>query len=111
MDATQLSPLDQIRLAEAEITRKIAAAREFAEQVAAKARLDATACLNQSREDGQHAGQTRYREIITGGEEEASALIAQGQQQAENLRRRGDARMQLAIQSVVNIIIDQEGDA
>ncbi len=64
----QFSPLDQIRQTEAEITRKIAAAREAAEQVVVKARLDASVIKKQALEDGNREGQSQYREILIRGE-------------------------------------------
>jgi vacuolar-type H+-ATPase subunit H len=111
VEPTQLSPLDQIRHTEAEITRRIAAARETADQVVAKARAEAASQKNQSREDGQCEGQARYREIISRGEEEASALIVQAHSQAESLRRKREAHLETAVRSVIHLIIGQEGEA
>jgi vacuolar-type H+-ATPase subunit H len=105
VDPIQLSPLDQIRQTEAEITRKIVAIREAAEQIVAKARLDAVSLKNQSCENGQRQGQSRGQEILSSAEEEARAIIAQAHAQAENLRRKGEARMETAVRSVMDLII------
>ncbi len=110
VDAIQLSPLDQIRRTEAEVTRLIAAARESAEQAVAKSRAEATELKNQARVDGQFEGQAKYREIISKGEEEASALLVQAQRQADFLHRKGEACLKEAVQSVVNMIVDFKGD-
>jgi vacuolar-type H+-ATPase subunit H len=111
VDPIQLSPLDQIRQTEAEVTRRLAAAREAAEQIVAKARLDAASLMNQTREEGQREGQARSREILSRGEEEARALITQAHSQAESLRRKGEGRMESVVRSVFYLIIGQEGDA
>ncbi len=110
VNPAQLSPLDQIRQTEAEITRKIAAAREAAEQVVVKARLDAYALKKQALEDGNREGQARYREILLRGEEEAKALTVQAHSTADNLRRKGEAYMEIAVRSAVELVIGQEGD-
>ncbi len=110
MDAMQLSPLDQIRHTEAEVTRLIAVARGSAEQAVAKARADAAELKNQAHVDGQYQGQAKYREIISQGEEEASALLVHAQQQADHLHWKGEACLEVAVQSVVNMIINDEGD-
>jgi vacuolar-type H+-ATPase subunit H len=110
VDSTQLSPLDMVRQTEAEITRKIAAAREAAEQIVTKAHRDAAILKNQSREEGQREGKARCREIISRAEEEAGALVVQAQSQAENMRRKGDTNMETAVRNVITLIIGLEGD-
>jgi vacuolar-type H+-ATPase subunit H len=111
LDPIRLSPLDQIRQTEAEITRKVAAAREAAEQVVVKARLDAAALKQQAREEGQREGQARCREITARAEEEAHALVVQAHAQADQLRRKGEALMDTAVRGVIELIIGQEGEA
>jgi vacuolar-type H+-ATPase subunit H len=106
---TPFSPLDQIRQAEAENIRKIAAARESAEQVVVKARLDADLLKKQALEEGNREGQARYREILLRREEEAKALVVQAHSTAEKLRRKGEASMDIAVRSAVELIIGLEG--
>lgn len=48
VNENELSPLDQIRQTEAEVTRRIAAAREAAELNVVKARTEATHLKNQA---------------------------------------------------------------
>ncbi len=110
MNPSQLSPLDQIRQAEAENIRKIAAAREAAEQIVLKARMDAARLKEQAVEEGRREGQARNREILLKGEEEARALISRAHSMAEKLRRNGEARMDYAVRSAVNLVIGQEGE-
>lgn len=110
---TELSPLDQIRLAEAEITRKVVAAREDSERRLADARVQATRIKRQARESGTHAGKIQYKEIVARAEEEARAITAHGQNQAENLHQKGRSRMELAVEYAVSIVLglDKDGRA
>jgi len=105
----ELSPLDQIRQAEAEITRKNVAAREQAERAIAKAHERATLLKKQAYESGTRDGQIRYKEIVSKAEEEAHAIVELAHNQATELRRREQARMEPAIQEAVSIILSLKG--
>ena len=102
---SQLSLLDQIWQTEAEVTRRIAATREKGEQILENARKQAADHKRQASQTGLKEGQARYREIIAAAEEEATALIAEAHERAEKIRRRGQQRMNLAVNLVVNIVI------
>lgn len=102
----ELTPLDQIRHAEAEIARRVAAAREAAERTIAEAHAQAAAIKQEAREKGRHEGEIRYRDILNRAEEQSRAIIAQGQRDAEQLRRRGNERMHSAIHHAISIIIN-----
>lgn len=107
--ATGLSPLDQIRLAEAEITRKVVTAREAAEHARAEARAQVTLLKKQAHDSGIREGQIRYKEIVSGAEEEARAIVEHAHNQADELRRKGEVRMEAAIQEVTRIVLCLEG--
>ena len=100
-----LSPLDQIRLCEAEVTRRIAAARQAGEESLAKARSDAASLKKQAKERGLRKGQVQYREVVSGAEEEAQALVARAQVRASELLNRGDQRIEMAVQKAVEFVV------
>jgi vacuolar-type H+-ATPase subunit H len=110
VNENELSPLDQIRQTEAEVTRRIAAAREAAELNVVKARTEATHLKNQAREAGNREGQIHYKEIITGAGEEAEAIIKQARRRAEDMRRKGHQRMPIAVKQAMAIIIGADED-
>ena len=102
------SPLDQIRQAEAEGTRRVAAAHRAAEATAQKAQAQAEGIKRHACETGQREGQAQYREIISRAEEEARALVAQARRRAGILRRQGDLCMDDFVCRAVEIVIGQE---
>ncbi len=85
----RLSPLDQIRLAEAEVTRKVIAAREQAEQNINEALQQAALLKKQAQQAGSRKGQLRYKEIVRQAEEEGRLLVEHARLQAAEMRRRG----------------------
>ena len=104
-----LSPLDQIRMVEAEITRRIIAARESSERHIADARAQAALIKKQARETGERAGQIRYKEIIARAEEQAKVILAQAHHEADNLSRKGQSRMERAIEEALDVVLGVEG--
>lgn len=109
ISANGLSPLDQIRLAEAEITRKIAVARETSERAAGEARAQAARLKKEAREAGSREGQIRYKEIVSKAEEEARGIVAHAHNQASELKRKGQVRMEAAIQEAIGIVLGLRG--
>lgn len=107
--ADGLSPLDQIRLAEAEITRKVVTARESSEQNAANVRAQSALLKKQAGETGEHEGQIRYKEIIAKAEEQVELIIAQAHNEADDLRRKGQTRMEWVVNEALNIILGLKG--
>jgi vacuolar-type H+-ATPase subunit H len=107
---TGLSPLDQIRQTEAEVTRQIAAARERTELDVAKVGTQAREIINEARQSGRSEGQARYREIISKAEEDAHVMIALANKQAEDLHRKGDRLLDTAMCLAVNIILGEEDE-
>lgn len=103
--SVELSPLDQIRLVEAEITRKIVTAREASERNLMEARAQAALIKKQAHESGEHEGQIRYKGIVSEAEEEAQTIIQHAHNQATDLNQKGSARMELAVQESVRIVL------
>lgn len=110
ISVNDLSLLDQIRLVEAEITRKIVAAREMSVQRAANARVEAALLKKQAEEKGEREGQIRYKEIVAKAEEQAQAILSQAHHEADALRRTGEARMEQAVHDALNIVLGMKGD-
>lgn len=109
ISANELSPLDQIRLVETEVTRKIVTAREASESRVVETRTQAALLKKQSREAGEHKGQLRYKEIIAESEEEAHAMVVHAHSQADELHQKGYIRTELAIQEAVRIVLGTKG--
>ena len=109
----QLSPLDQVRLAEANVTRMVAAALENNEHTLMEAKAQAKLLMDEARQNGEREGRNQYREIISGAEEEARAVRAVAVHRAEELRKKGNRRMNIAVHRVINIItgMEEEGEA
>ena len=107
---SNLSPLDQIRQVEAETVRQIAAAREASEHGINEARRQVKVILEQASESGRQRGMNRYKQIITGAEEEALAIVSQAHDQANLLRHQGKHQMSTAVHQAVNLIIGLELD-
>jgi hypothetical protein len=104
-----LSPLDQIRLAESEITRKIITAREACESAVAEERLHANLLKKQAHESGIRAGLIRHEEIVSQAEEEARGMVQHARSQADELRRKGQARREEAIREALDIVLGVKG--
>lgn len=105
-----LSPLDQIWQTEAEVTRRVAAARDKAERTLLEAQAQARQLKNQAIEEGRHQGQALYKDIISAAEEEARVITEQANFQAEELRRKGNERMDRAVRLAMNIVIGLQGE-
>jgi vacuolar-type H+-ATPase subunit H len=107
---TELSPLDQIWQTEAEITGRVAAAREEAKQIVREAQSQALRIKIQARETGRCRGQTEFRKIVTQAEEEARKILSEAQSQAEDLQIKGQHHMCEAEKMAVRIILGLEMD-
>lgn len=104
-----LSPLDQIRLVEAEITRKIIAAREISDRALAEARARVMLIKKQALESGTRDGRIHFKEAISKAEEEARAMVEHAHNQAADLRQNGQTRMEAAIQEATGIVLGLKG--
>jgi vacuolar-type H+-ATPase subunit H len=105
---THLSPLDQIRQTEAEMTRKVVQARELAGKTVQEARNQADIILEQARTAGENEGHARYKEIIKKSEDEATALVAESRQQTDGLRKTGKVHMEALVGRIVKFITGME---
>jgi len=107
--ADELSPLDQIRLVEAEIMRRVITAREASEHSAADARAQGSLIKKQAEEKGKREGQISYKETIAKAEEQAKVIIAQAEHESEFLRGNGLVRMEQAVNEALGIILGMKG--
>jgi hypothetical protein len=104
-----LSPLDQIRLVEAEIARRTATARALADEHIGEARNQAELLKKQARETGEKAGLVRYKDIVATAEAQAEMILAQAEHETEDLRRKGRSRMERAFVQAMNIVLGEKG--
>jgi vacuolar-type H+-ATPase subunit H len=100
-----LAPLDQIRHTETEVAGAIAAARQAAEQIVANAHAEATSLRHQAREEGIREGQARYKATVTQSEEQARVILDNAQHRAQELRRKGQKRMNGGVEYAVKIVL------
>jgi vacuolar-type H+-ATPase subunit H len=108
--ALESSPLDQIRQAEAEVTRQLAAARKAAEAALEDARSQAAQLKRKARENGRLDGEAQCRETISQAQREACAIVAQAQNREEGLRQQGELRMEAAVRFAVAVVMGQEAE-
>lgn len=104
----QLSPLDQIRYAEAEITRRIAASRVVAKKIVADANERSVEELKNARNSGQREGEVNYSKILSEASEEAEEILIRAQNQCTEITNRGKERMEYALQCALHLIIAQK---
>lgn len=108
LSETALSALDQIRLTEAEITRKFVEARESSERSLVDARVQANRLKKKARESGIREGKIMYKEIVARAEEEARAITVRARNQAADLRQQGNSRMEIAVEYAISIVLGLE---
>ena len=106
---SEISPLDQIRIAEAETTRTLIAAREASERVVAEARIQASALKKEAHDSGTDRGLIRLREIVSQAEAEARQILEQAHEEAELLKGKGQSKMEEAIRETVQIMLGLNG--
>ena len=104
-----ISPLDQIRQVEAEVTRSIAAARDAADTSIREARNQVKHLFEEARLTGRNQGQVQSKEVLSIAEEEARVLISQANHKAEELRLKGKKILSTAVRQACHIIIGVEG--
>jgi vacuolar-type H+-ATPase subunit H len=110
--AIERTPLDQIRHAEMEVTRRIAVARQASEEAIKEAEAQAVDLKRQARDAGHQEGQEQYQNEISKAEKEAQVRIAQAHSRAKDLRLHGETYMDAAVRRALAIIIgcDEESD-
>lgn len=104
----ELSPLDCIRQAEAEVTRRIVASREAAERSIANSRAETQSIKEQARLAGRQEGQSKYAEIVKKADADAGALVAKAWGRVEQLFNDGNRRMDAAVQLVLDLILEEK---
>jgi len=105
---TKLSPLDQIRQVEADVTRQIATAEEAMKQKIAQVRRDVKELVKQAREKGHLQGLAQGKQILSKTEEEAQAIVEQANRQAEVYRATAQQHMTAAVGYAVDLILGLE---
>lgn len=99
------SPLDQIRLAEAEVAREIAAARNRAKEAAKEISAQADDINHKARTEGRREGEQHYQEIIAEANMAAEKLLEQAHTQAEELHQTGISQINAAVRFAVDTIV------
>ena len=105
-----LSPLDQIRQAEAEAARRLVLSREAGSKKVQESRLQASELFGQARIEGEADGQARYKEIVARSEEEATALVAESRRKTDKLRVAGQKQITSLVSKIVKFITGMEAD-
>lgn len=105
IQSTEAIQLDQIRQAEAEITRRIAAAHETAKLTEIEALAEAKKLKSEAKNTGTRDGQAQGIDIISRAKEEAELLIAQSRTRAEKLHQGGQIHIDDVVKHAVNIVL------
>jgi vacuolar-type H+-ATPase subunit H len=103
----KLSPLDQIRQAEAEVARRVAGRREAAELTLAQAREHGQALVEAEIEAGQRDGQAQYRRLILRAQDEVRAVHQEGQKHVATIQQNEHNLMDVAVRHVLAIIMGE----
>jgi len=104
----ELSPLDQIRQAEAEVARQIATASVAADTAISETNTQASQIKNQSIEAGRRNGLTIYNEIIEKSRLEAKEITLRGQEDAKQLLVQGGKLMDKAVETALRLVLSLE---
>jgi vacuolar-type H+-ATPase subunit H len=102
------SPLDQIRQAEVTAARRVAAARQAAQDAIREAHEQAAELKCQAREYGCLEGLEEYEVIVSSAEREAQTVREEAHSQARDLHRRGDLFGETAVRYAVMMVTGQE---
>ncbi len=98
------SLLEVIRRKEAEIKRRLAAQREAGEAVVADAERRAHELLFAAEVEGRLAGESQRQAARVVAEDEARAIIARAQTEAERLRRVGQHPIDAAVARTIELV-------
>ncbi|HRQ32234.1 MAG TPA: hypothetical protein PLM89_03935 [Anaerolineales bacterium] len=102
---SELSPLDQIRIAEAEVARMLIAAREASQTTLVEARAQASRLKADAHEAGIQRGQNRRQEIVSHAQEEARQIVENANKEAQTLEQRGKTQMEAAIHEALTVTL------
>ena len=108
-----LSPIEKIRQAEAEITRQIAAARETAEGSLQAAKIQAERLHAEAIQQGKREGEKLYRLKLDQAREAAAQIVSEANKRAVEMRQNSISNMddviQQALYYLLNLQTDQAG--
>ncbi len=99
------SPLEAISSKEAELRRRLEAAKMRADAQIEAARDAAKRLIEQADLEGRAEAETRYRLGLTEVEQEAEAIVNTAQNAAQTLRQTAEASANDAIRKLVNLVI------
>jgi vacuolar-type H+-ATPase subunit H len=101
------SPLDQIRQAELTVARRIATARQAAQDAIRDANEQAADLNRRAEERGRQEGLEEYDAIVSAAERKAQRLIEEAQLRARDLRR-GHLSKEKAVLYAIAMVTGQE---
>lgn len=102
------SPLVAIRDKERALAQEIRAAEERANAMLIDARARADAVKQQAEREGLQAAEALYQEGLAGARDEAEAISRQGEVNAVQQRQDGLARIDDAVNYIVNFVLPHQ---
>lgn len=102
------SPLVAIRDKERALAQEIRAAEERANAMLVDARARADAVKQQAEREGLQAAEALYQEGLAGARDEAEAISRQGEANAVQQRQDGLARIDDAVNYIVNFVLPHQ---
>ncbi len=104
-DSMFVSPLEAIRRHEAEIKRRLAAAREAADALLLETERQADEQVAAAEIDGQRVGEAQRQAVQAEAEREAEVIVARAHTEAVRLQRMGEQQMAEVVARAVAIVI------
>jgi vacuolar-type H+-ATPase subunit E/Vma4 len=71
---------------------------------------DAVKLRQAARQAGKAEGQARYEEIVLRADQEATIIVAQAREEAQNLEQKGRLRMEIAVCKAVAYVMGKALD-
>ena len=105
-----LSPLDQIRQAEAESARQVTLAKSASDQEVEQARQQAAELVEEARREGLKEGIAKQKTLLGEASEAAEACLAAAQLRAENILSRKMELLETAVDDVLCIVLGEIED-
>ncbi|MCC6189774.1 MAG: hypothetical protein IT318_12135 [Anaerolineales bacterium] len=102
------SVLADIRQAETEISRRVAAEQEAAADRLAEARRTAAARLEAAEAEGRQEGEQRRQGARLQAERDAAEIVARAQRQSAILQRAGEAALAAAVKLALQVVLEDE---
>lgn len=107
-ESSTLSPLVAIRDKERALAQEIRAAEERANAMLVDARARADAVKQQAEREGLQSAEALYQEGLAGARDEAEAISRQGEANAVQQRQDGLARIDDAVNYIVNFVLPHQ---